>query len=123
MVLPEHQQERSVQAGLEGLSVNVHEQVNAIYALDAETHVLADLDDEWAVPCEAMRHTGNDPAAWIMWPTCCTVAGNPNILVCDPCKTRKLESGISILCDDCGMVYTPASTAWRLIEPLNRRAT
>lgn len=82
---------------------------------------IAHLDDEWALPCEFLAHEGPDPAKWVMYPTCCTVGGGPYILGCDACKARNTDQHHAIRCEECGNTYAPASLAWRLIEPLERR--
>ena len=114
MVLPGEEQVRSVCGGLERRLTMTQ--------MDVDTSILEGLDEEWVSPCEFRAHTGDAPAAWILWPTCCTVGGAPYALGCDACKDRKINQLTSILCEDCNKVYTPASRAWRLIEPLNRKS-
>lgn len=87
---------------------------------DPET--LHTLDQEWAIQCEFILHKGPEPARWVMYPACCSVAGSPFILGCDDCKDRKTHNCAAIHCDECDKIYAPASLAWRLIEPLNRRS-
>lgn len=106
--------------------MDVREQLNAYLqtgiVLDTDTDVLSGLDEEWALPCEFRDHEGLEPAGWVLYPSCCSVNGAPYILGCDACKDRKTNPDIAIVCDDCQMVYAPASLAWRLIEPLSKAA-
>lgn len=104
-------------------------------ARDLEAQSLVDplllhhLDEDWAVPCErAARPTadgddcgGRNPAAWILWPVC----GCAPLLYCAPC--RDIVTGYRRLtCVHCGYRWRWRPwipTAFRLIEPLNRRTT
>ena len=90
---------------------------------DLSLTVLEALDFEWAEPCECLAHRGPDPAAWVLWPSCCEIVpGRPYLLACTACKDRKTESELGIYCEMCKTAYVPASLAWRLIEPLNRKS-
>lgn len=95
--------------------------------LEALDHALiGHLDESWDIPCEASTHgeRGSGPAAWIMWFACCPVTGRPYLLACTACKDFKLSYPV-IRCREpdggCGKVYTPGSTAYRYIEPLDKK--
>lgn len=88
------------------------------------------LDEDWAVPCEIGRDApdedtigcrGNNPAAFIVWPvSCCPRKGAP-MLACKACLDEMLDDAWGIRCVWCDQAFLPSSTAFRLIEPLNRR--
>lgn len=87
---------------------------------ELEVIELGHLDEAWALPCQLKRPYGcggDSAAVWITYGgDCCPT---PKItLYCDPCKDVMLGLD-GICCGICDHFYTPASTAFKLIEPLN----
>lgn len=86
---------------------------------------VADLDEDWAVPCQHSRHEGDDPAEWVAWTTKCCGRLRKYMLLCSPCLHSSLERMATYdrWCPFCAHLFSPAATIVRLIEPLNRRTT
>jgi hypothetical protein len=85
------------------------------------------LDEAWAVPCESgRRYTSGcgsqNPADWILRFVGCCARAPLGFMLCDPCKTKMLADP-AMWCNHCSTVFQPPETAFRLIEPLNRRTT
>jgi hypothetical protein len=99
---------------------------------------LTHLDEDWAVPCErgaradeaavtglawAQDETncgGSNAAEWVVWLACgCAPV---YVLYCSPCLDF-LRAYPRVTCAVCETTFQPSSTAYRLIEPLNRRTT
>jgi hypothetical protein len=91
------------------------------------TTTVPDLDqqarDQLRPPCEVRHDNGAPPppAEWILWWACSCPP--PYVLFCTPCKDAYLDPDFCVHCPQCGTHYRPASTAIRLIEPLDRRPT
>lgn len=94
--------------------------MTAIVVPELELIELEHLDEQWALPCQLRRPygCGGDSAAeWILYGAdCCPL---PKVaLYCTPCKDVML--GVDgICCENCNCYFTPAPTAFKLIEPLN----
>lgn len=81
---------------------------------------------DWDIACERGVRPGPHLAAcrgegkaeWVLYFTCgCPPA---HVLYCTACKDACVERDWCF-CEICGTTFTPASTAYCLIEPLNRR--
>jgi hypothetical protein len=90
-----------------------------------EALAIGHLDEDWAVPCEVGRKLvtcrGENPAEFVLWitPCSCCARVRPR-LSCKPCLDDILGDQVDVCCQGCNAAYLPASTAIRLIEPLNR---
>lgn len=72
------------------------------------------------IPCEWGRvnpHQCDRPAEWVMWRACCSDKAKYN-LYCTDHKDFATSDGATY-CRFCGEHFVPASTIFRLIEPLN----
>jgi hypothetical protein len=78
--------------------------------------VMESFDEDLVLPCEFIAHSGDEPARWILFPSCCEA----HMLGCDACKDRKTMSKGSIRCGECKTSYFPAARAWRRIEPITK---
>lgn len=85
------------------------------------------LDEDWAVACGVTNEAGefdcDRPAAWLVWLVACCPANAKGGQWCTPHKDLWLSSDLEGSCLACGRVFTPLSSCFRLIEPLNRRTT
>lgn len=99
----------------------------SIASLHAATDpiAIADLDEDWAVPCVTTRHgvQCDQPAEWIAWSVACCPAGDNGATWCTPHKDLWITRPDGATCIGCGAEFVPARAAYRLIEPLNRRTT
>lgn len=91
---------------------------------------LANLDEDWAIPCEIGRDAPDDnvigcrganPADFILWPVHCCPRKERPILSCKRCLADLLSDPLGVSCAWCRTSFMPGVTALRLIEPLNRR--
>lgn len=88
---------------------------------------------EWEVACEraardeeGLTHgqlpgcacNGEGVAEWSLWFACGCTPGY--VLYCTPCKDQMLQSP-RIYCTGCSTMFTPGSTGYSLVEPINRR--
>jgi hypothetical protein len=88
--------------------------------VDAGAWLIEHLDEDWQSPCEVQwtHDKGAPPAAqWIVYWACACRPGF--LLFCTPCRDSFLVARNPICCDGCGVMWEPARTAARLIEPLN----
>lgn len=77
-------------------------------------------------PCQfsGRRETcPDDPARWVMFQTpCCEAsAGRIGVLACDTCMAIRTQNLVSLRCEHCDTLFEPASTAYFLIEPLEKK--
>ena len=86
---------------------------------------LTHLDEDWAVPCERYGEVAppcESPAEWIAWTLRCCPDRKPAVTLCTAHKDEVLTSAAGF-CAHCNAAFVPCYTGFRLIEPLNRRAT
>lgn len=89
---------------------------------------IADLDEDWAVPCEVgvklKRANGevcNRTAEWVAWTVRCCPERTASMFICDGHR-RSLTTRAAV-CHHCREPFLPGILGYRLIEPLNRRTT
>lgn len=85
---------------------------------------------EWDVACERTNRRsagsvrilpcqGSGRAEWALWFACGCSPGY--VLYCTVCKDAVLTFPGGLCCRECDQTFHPASTAYALVEPLNRR--
>lgn len=102
----------------------------------AFTHLAASAipSTEWEVACERAARdedgkalgfrpscacNGEGKAEWVLWRGC---SCDPHyLLYCTLCKDHLVNFSGPLKCGSCGRLSFPASTAYTLIEPLNKR--
>jgi hypothetical protein len=77
---------------------------------------LASMVDNIELSCEANRHAGFTPAAWVLRQTQCCQRKTVG-LICDPCLTR-FTQGPPARCGKCG-TRKPACDWIASCEPIN----
>lgn len=102
------------------------------YSTSANPIQAAVAEPDWDIACERASRVaengrrddpltcnGSGRAEWALWFSC---GCNPGyVLYCTSCKDRVLGHEAGLHCTPCHQTFKPASTAYRLIEPLNRR--
>lgn len=84
----------------------------------------AEPGTDWDVACERAARPNTDAACngegkaeWALWFVCgCSPM---YVLYCTRCKDNVLKAE-DICCSECGGLWSPGSTAYALVEPLNR---
>lgn len=87
--------------------------------VDRQLHELEDIE----IPCEANRHEGPDPAAWIVRQVVCCPRVKPIGMICDPCLQHYLGLETPVRHDACGRVTTPGRHTILSFERIDRRPT
>jgi hypothetical protein len=91
--------------------------------VDTSELTITHLDEDWANPCEIAKN--GEPcgrgAEWIAWKSQCCAERENNVLMCTPCRAQITQPAVVLECARCKTIFCPPSTAWALIEPLNRR--
>lgn len=72
-----------------------------------------------AIPCEALRHAGEESARWIVWQHACCPNRPETGLICNACLCSYLYSDHPVRCPDCGHRTLTARAVIRRYEPLN----
>lgn len=87
--------------------------------------LVAHLDEDWAVPCEARKGANDCPnqAEWIAWHVVCCPQATRHRLWCMRHRDYFVHKLGVFRCRHCGWRVDPAQLAIRLIEPLTRRPT
>ena len=93
---------------------------------DTKEDVFTDIVEGIETPCQFAGRTKvcpDEPARWIMWvdPCCSEALAHSCVLACDTCKAIRLSNLVTIVCQRCGHVYSPASTAYTYVEPLEKK--
>lgn len=88
------------------------------------TKIVGDLE----IPCDYgqkgycyTRGEHTDPARWVMHLVRCGCGAGGIRLACTQCKDERMQMAIALECGGCGEIHPSCSTAYSLIEPLEKR--